>query len=429
MEIVVIVLLTLLNGLFSMSEIALVSARKFKLESAVKKGSESAKKALELSNNPNTFLSAVQIGITLIGILVGIFSGESFKQPLADKIAQIPSLALYSDTIALIIILIILTFVQIVFGELLPKRIGMLFPEKIATTMAQPMTAFSIITKPFIWLLTKTNDMFLNIFGLKYDKEGFVSEEEIKAMISESTESGEIQQIEQSIVNRVFALGDRKVSELMTHRNDIVWFDIDESLESIKEKAAQEIHSVYPVSNKELDKIEGIISIKDIFPENFKGKKFNLRDYLKKPIIIPENTMAYSLMEKFKQNKIHYAIVVDEYGSFEGMLTMDDVLDALVGDMSEYNQEDYTIVQRDENSWLADGQFPFYEFLHYFDLEEPEIDGDYNTLGGFIIHSLQSIPSVGEKMSWRNFQFEVVDMDGNRIDKILVSTTKDEAEK
>jgi putative hemolysin len=405
-----------------MSEIALVSARKFKLENAAKKGNSNARKALDLANNPNTFLSTVQIGITLIGILTGIFSGDAITLNTQMAIEKIEILQPYAKTLAVVVVVIIITFAAIVFGELIPKRIGLMFPETIASVVARPMTFISVITKPFIWLLVKTNDLFLGIFGLKNQKEGIVSEEEIKAMVQESAEGGEIQQIEQSIVHRVFALGDRKVTQLMTHRNDLLFFDIDESLDSIKMKAASEAHSVYPVVKKNLDKLMGIVSVKDIFPRDFSEHPFKLQDFLRQPLMVHENTSAYKVLDSFKVNKIHYAFVVDEYGSVQGMVSMDDIVDALVGDSSEYNQNEYQIVKRDDNSWLADGQYPFFEFLHFFDISQEENTGDYNTLGGLMLNQLNHIPVTGEKIRWKNFTFEVMDMDDNKIDKILLTS-------
>jgi putative hemolysin len=424
MEILIIIFLILLNGVFSMSEIALVSARKFKLESSAGKGNSNAKKALALANNPNTFLSTVQIGITLIGILTGIFSGEKLTTNLTAAIEKIEFLAPYANTIAVTLIVIIITFFSIVFGELLPKRIGLMFPEAVATTVARPMTFISVITKPFIWLLTKTNDLFLNIFGLKHQKEGFVSEEEIKAMIQESTEGGEIQEIEQNIVHRVFALGDRKVSELMTHRSDLVYFDLTDDLHTVKQRAQIEAHSVYPVIQKTWDKLAGIVSVKDIFPKDLRAADFNLAKFMKQPLTVHENTPAYKVLEKFKENKIHYAFVIDEYGSVTGMVSMDDIIDALIGDVSEYNQQEFTIVKRDPTSWLADGGYPFFEFLHYFNLSQEENTGQYNTLAGLVLEQMNRIPYAGEKVKWLQFEFEVVDMDGPRIDKLLIRLHK-----
>jgi len=425
MEFLIIIILILINGIFSMSEIALVSARKFKLESAAKKGNANARKALELSKNPNTFLSTVQIGITLIGILTGIFSGENLTNNLKTTIEKVSFLQPYAHTIAVLIIVIIITFLSIVFGELIPKRIGLMFPETIASLVARPMTFISIITKPFIWLLAKTNDLFLTIFGLKNRKTGIVSEEEIKAMVQESAKGGEIREIEQDIVHRVFALGDRKVSELMTHRSDLVCFNITDDLNTIKQRAQIEAHSVYPVIRKSWDNLIGIVSVKDIFPRDFRSSEFNLASFLKQPLMVPENIAAYKLLEKFRESKIHYAFVLNEYGSVEGMISMDDILDALLGDVSEYNQKEYQITQRDKKSWLADGSYPFFEFLNYFDIRDLEPhETNFNTIAGFILDQLQHIPIAGEKMKWNRFKFEVIDMDGPKIDKVLITLEK-----
>jgi putative hemolysin len=405
-----------------MSEIAMVSARKFKLENAAKKGNSNARQALLLANNPNTFLSTVQIGITLIGILTGIFSGEKIEEDLNAAIAGIPALQPYAETIAVVVIVIVVTFFSIVFGELIPKRIGLMFPETIASLVARPMTLVSVITKPFIWLLTKTNDLFLGIFGLKDRKDGIVSEEEIKAMVHASALGGEIQQIEQNIVQRVFALGDRKVGELMTHRSDLLCFNITDDLRGIKIKAQIESHSVYPVYRKTTDNLIGVVSVKDIFPKEFKGPEFNLAEFLKQPVMVPESTPAYKVLERFKESKIHYAFVLDEYGSVQGMVSMDDILDALIGDVTEYNQLEYQIVQRDEKTWLADGAYPFFEFLNFFNVHEEEyFEGDYNTLAGLILHQLSYIPRVGEVIKWHDFELEIMDMDGPKIDKVMIT--------
>jgi putative hemolysin len=422
MEILIILFLIILNGVFSMSEIALVSSRKFKLEAAARKGNSNARKALDLSNNPNTFLSTVQIGITLIGILTGIFSADTITVSLRLAIEKMEFFRPYANTIAVAVVVIAVTFLSIVFGELLPKRIGMMFPERIAAIVAKPMTIISIITKPFIWLLTRTNDLFLAIFGLKGQKDGIVSEEEIKAIVQESAQGGAIEKIEQSIVQRVFALGDRRVSELMTHRGDLVWFNLNDDLKTVKKKAGAEKHSVYIVCrNSNLDDLAGIVSVKDIFPDELSNETFMLATYLKAPLIVHETTPAYKVLEQFKEKKLHYAIVIDEYGTIQGMIAMDDVLDALLGDSTEYNQEEYSIQQRDAHSWLADGQYPFFEFLHFFNIDEDDAMGNYNTLSGLFLDQVNHIPTAGEKIRWRNFVFEIMDMDGPRIDKLLIS--------
>lgn len=421
MELFIILILILLNGIFSMSEIALVSAKKFKLENAAKKGNVNAKKALDFANNPNTFLSTVQIGITLIGILTGIYSGEKITEDIKAIVIKVPVLASYAHSISVVLVLVVLTFFSIVLGELIPKRIGMMFPETIAILVARPMIVVSAITKPFIWLLTKTNNLILGVFGLKDKKEVNISEEEIKAIVQESAEVGEIQEIEQNIVERVFALGDRKVREIMTHRSDLIWMDINDDLETVKNKAAREIHSVYLVGNKSLDELEGVVFVKNIFPLHVTGDKFSLKDYLRQPLIVFENTAAYNVLEKFKAEKFHYAVVIDEYGYLQGLVTMDDLLDALLGNSTEDDHHEYSIAVRDDHTWLADAQLPFYQFAEYFNLENYE--GSFNTVGGLILYQLSHIPETGEKVSWKNFTFEIVDMDGRRIDKVII--TKD----
>lgn len=418
MEILIILVLILLNGVFSMSEIALVSSRKFKLESAAKKGNKNAQKALELANNPNTFLSTVQIGITLIGILTGIFSGDKMTTDIKNMVAHVSYFAPYAHSIAVAIVVIIITYLSIVFGELIPKRIGLTYPETIAALVARPMSIISIITKPFIWLLAITNDFFLAIFGVKDKQEGFITEDEIKSIISDSTESGEIQEIEQNIVERVFALGDRKVREIMTHRSDLVWIDIDDDFETIKRKAAVEIHSVYIVANKTIDNLIGVLAIKNLFPLDITNDNFKINDFIKNPIIVHENTPAYRVLEKFKEAKFHYAVVFDEYGILKGMVAMDDVIDALLGESTEYDQEEYQIIKRDDDTWLADAQISFYVFVEYYGLSEN--DGIYNTLGGLILSQLNHLPVTGEKLTWKNFEFEIVDMDKMRIDKVII---------
>lgn len=420
MELLIIFFLILLNGVFSMSEIALVSARKFKLESAARKGKSAAQKALDLANNPNTFLSTVQIGITLIGILTGIYSGDKITEDVKASIQGIGFLAPYADTVSVAVVLIILTFFSIVLGELIPKRIGLMFPEKIAMTMARPMTAISIVAKPFIWLLTATNNLILGLFGLKNNKEGIVSEEEIKAMVSESAEGGEIEEIEQDIVHRVFALGDRRVSELMTHRSDLMFFDAADSFNTIRTKAFAEPHSVYPVVEQSFDHPLGIVSVKDLFTQDLQQDDFELRRFIKQPIVVHGSRPAYKLLEDFKKERIHYAFVIDEYGVVEGMISLDDILDALVGNVTEHAESSYKIIQREDGSWLADGQYPFFEFLDFFDLPGDTPAGDYNTIAGLFLSELDHLPVVGEKVTWNGLQMEVMDMDGRRIDKLLI---------
>lgn len=409
-----------------MSEMALVASRKFKLESAKKKGNSNAKTALELSENPTKFFSTVQIGITLIGILLGVYSGDKLTGTFADLLAKIPFIASYSSQLATLLVVVFITYLSIVLGELLPKKLGMTFPEPIITIMAKPMHLLSVITSPFVWLLTASNNGILRLLGIKNKSESAVSEEEIKSIIKDSAQGGEIQNIEQNIVERVFEMGDRKVNSLYTHRKDIVFFTLEDTWEEIKYKINREKHSAYPVSKDgNLENIIGIVLLKDLFTPTT-DEVFDIKKYIKQPVYFNENTYAYKVLEMFKSEQIHYGIVVDEFGSVKGMVTMDDVLDALVGDVSEEYQEDYKIVQRDDNSWFVDGQYSLIDFLKYFDIEwENEDMNRFTTVAGLIIQRTSKVPDIGDKVRIDNLELEVIDKDGQRIDKILV-TRKDQ---
>lgn len=422
MEIIIIIGLILLNGIFSMTEMSLVSSRKFKLESAKKKGSKGAKTALDLSENPTKFLSTVQIGITLIGILLGVYSGENLTLDVEVFLTQFEALKPYSHDIAVGVIVVSITYFSIVFGELFPKRLGLTFPEGIAIFLAKPMKILSIIVSPFVWLLTISNDLIVKVFGIKSTMDSKVSEEEIKSIIKESAEGGEIQDIEQDIVERVFEFGDKKVNSLYTHKNDIIFFDENDDLETVRQKITAEKHSAYPVcSENDIDKVIGIVLLKDLFTPSI-DENFNLKDFVKEPLFLTENTFAYNLLKKFKTERMHYAIVVDEYGSTKGIVTMDDVVDALIGNVTEHNQNEYEITPRDENSWFVDGQYSFTEFLHYFDIElDEEIDGNFVTIAGYFIHKFNDLPNIGDKLNIDSYQLEIIDKDGQRIDKILMT--------
>lgn len=424
MELIIILALVLLNGVFAMSELSLVSSRKFKLENAKKKGVAGAKSALELTEDPSKFLSTVQIGITLIGIVLGFYSGDALTNDFAALVSKVEFLKPYANEIAGPAIIIFITYLSIVFGELFPKQIGMIFPEKIAVIVAKPMKWLSIIASPFVWLLTKSNELLQKIFGIKKDIDSMVSEEEIKSIIRESAEGGEIDDIEQDIVERVFELGDAKASNLFTYKNQVVFFDIKDSYDEIVLKINTEQHSAYPVTeDNNLDKIIGIVLIKDLFLVNH-DEGFNIKSIIRKPVYVTETTSAYKILEAFRTQKIHYGIVIDEYGNTQGMITMDDVMDALVGDMSEDGQEDYEykIIERTDGSWLVDGQYSLRNFLKEFsfDVDENTMQ-NVQTVAGLILSKSNELPEVGDTIVFGNFAFEIIDKDGQRIDKILVT--------
>ncbi|MBL7722720.1 MAG: HlyC/CorC family transporter [Chitinophagaceae bacterium] len=424
MDIFILGFLILLNGLFSMSEIALVSARKARLEHLAEKGDKKAKLALELSNHPELFLSAVQIGITLISIITGVYSGERFSKNLQPVFENIAVLKPYAETISTTLIIILVTFLSIIFGELIPKRIGLLRSEKISKAVAGPMKFFATVTHPIVWLLNKTSNIFFSIFNIKRSKEDAVTEEEIKTLITEGTEAGTIDEAEQEIIERVFHLGDRNITSLMTHRSDIIWFNLDDNEDKIKEKILQEPHSAYPICDESIDNIKGVVSIKDLYisPDNTLFKEI-----MQPALFIPENNSPYQVLEKFKESKIHSAFIVDEYGSILGLLTLNDILEAIVGDIPQQDVPDYEIIEREDGTYIVDGQIPFYDFLTRFEKTEWMNEGehDFDTLAGFILHELERIPKTGDKLNWKGFSIEIIDMDGHRIDKLLVSISKE----
>lgn len=422
-EILIILGLILINGIFSMAEIALVSARKSRLEGQASKGDEKAKAALKLANHPDVFLSTVQVGITLIGILTGIFSGENLKAPIAEYFSRFDWSREYSNGIATTVIVVILTYFSLVLGELVPKRIGLAKPESIAKQMAKPMSWLSRITFPFIWLLTSSTNVIVKLFKLKVS-DNQVTEEEIKAMISEGSEHGAIEEEEKEIIERLFHLGDRNITSLMTHRTDIIWFDEQETVQNFKDRFEVLTYSTYPVCNKVVDDITGVVFVKDIVKAS---ATTILKDLAKPAMFVPENNSAYQLLEKFKSSKIHSCFIVNEYGTLEGMITLNDVLEAIVGDVPQSGQEEYGILERSDGSFLVDAQIPFYDFLSHFEKTEWMNEGeqDFDTLAGFVLHELEHIPVTGETFEWNGFDFEIIDMDGQRIDKLIVKISEE----
>lgn len=419
MEIFILLCLIFLNGLFVMSEIALVSVRKARLENLADKGDERARKALELSNNPEIFLSAAQIGITLIAILTGVYSGDRFSVYLIPLFQKFEFLRDYAENISIAIVVIIVTFLSIIFGELIPKQIGLLRAERIARFVAGPVRTFAKITHPIVWLLNKISTLFFRVFNIKKSKDDAVTEEEIKTLITEGTEAGTIDEAEQEIIERVFHLGDRNITSLMTHRSDIIWFNLDDTEEKIKEKIVKEPHSVYPICDEDIDQLKGIVTIKDLYVTD---DMTLFKEIMKPAMFVPENNSAYQVLEKFKSSKEHSCFIVDEYGTVLGMITLNDILEAIVGEMPQPDVPDYEITEREDGSYLVDGQIPFYDFLSRFEKTEWMNEGEheFDTLAGFILHELERIPHTGDKFDWKGFTIEIVDMDGHRIDKVLV---------
>ena len=419
-DIFILLLLIFFNALFVIAEIALVSARKGRLETLANKGDKMAKTALELSESPEKFLSTAQIGITLIAILTGVYSGENFGKYLIPFVEKFPSLAPYSETIATSIVVVIVTFLSIIFGELIPKKFGLLRAEKIARVVAGPMNFLTKLMLPFVWFLSNSTNFIFKIFKIKKSSDSAVTEEEIKQMISEGSESGSIEEGEKDIIERVFHLGDRNITSLMTHRTDITWLEISDTVEDVKTKLKEIVFSTYPVCDETIDNIKGLIHVKDLLKASPNAK---LGSLMKPALFVPENNKAYQLLEKIRATKIHACFIVNEYGTMEGMITLNDIMEAIVGDVPQTGQEEYEITERADGSFLVDAQIHFYDFLAYFERADwmNEQEQDFDTVAGFVLHELEHIPIVGEAFSWKDFKFEIMDMDGQRIDKVLVN--------
>jgi putative hemolysin len=421
---IILLLLIILNGLLVMSEIALVSARKARLESLANKGDSKAKVALALSENPEKFLATAQIFITLIAILSGVYAERRLGPYIEPYIANIALFKPYAETIATVFIVVIVTFLSIIFGELIPKRLGMLQAEKIARVVAAPMNFLSIITLPIVWLLSKISYLFFKLINVKTSSDNAVTEEEIKAMITEGSEHGTIEEEEKEIIERVFHLGDRNITSLMTHRTDIAWFDSNETVQQVKDKMDKVIYSSYPVCDETVDNIKGTINIKDLLKAT---PGTLLKDIARPAMFVPENNTAYQLLEKFRDTQIHSCFIVNEYGTLEGMITLNDIMEAIVGDVPQTGQDEYEITERSDGTYLVDAQIPFYDFLTRFEKTDwmNEAEHDFDTLAGFVLHELEHIPVAGEKFEWRGFEIEIIDMDGQRIDKLLVKISEE----
>ncbi len=426
MQGLIIVLLVLLTGVFAMVEMALLTSRQSALENEAKKGDAQAKEAIKLKNNPDVLLSSIQFGFTLTSIIIGMLSGDEIVDNLAAKLDALGWFGEYSSQVATVVIVGIVTYLTLVFGELVPKKIGLTNAIPISKKLAKPMGFFIRLTKPFVKILSVSTSAVINLIGIK-PNESQVTEDEIKALIQEGASVGNIEEVEQEIVYNVFQLGDRRVSTLMTPRYDIEWLNIngdyDENIKYISESK----HNAYPVCTDEIDQVVGMIYFKEVFTPAGAIDKEEFKKRLVKPFYIHENLMAYKALDKMKENKVRTALIVDEYGVLQGLVTISDFISVLVGDTPEIDDvdEDY-VVKRSENSWYIDGAMPFAEFIDDFDIENINMEDhdDYNTVAGFMLHLFGEIPSVGESVDWKNFNFEIADMDQKRIDRLLVTRTK-----
>ncbi len=423
-ELLVILLLILTNGIFAMSEIAVVSARKTRLQQWAEEGDAKARTALELANAPNQFLATIQIGITLIGILAGAYGGATIATGLASVMADIAWLAPYSQPLSLALVVLAITYLSLIVGELVPKRLALNNPERIAAAIAGPMRSLSRIAYPAVHLLAISTEVVLRTLGVRPSTEPPVTEEEIRTLIEQGTQAGMFEEAEQEMVERIFRLGDRRISAVMTPRTEIVWLDRSAPAEEIRETITQSVHSRFLVADGSLDNILGVVHAKDLLVHCLAAQVIDLGVTLQQPLYVPESMRALKTLELFKQSGTHIALVIDEYGGIQGLVTPSDILEAIVGDLPVAGEQlEPLAVQREDGSWLLDGMLPVDEFKELFDLGRlpGEDQGVYQTLAGFVIMQLGRIPATSDYFEWERLKIEVVDMDGNRVDKVLVT--------
>ncbi len=422
-EILILFLLILINGFLAMSELAVVSARKVRLKLRAAEGKPGYQAALELAENPGHFLSSVQIGITTVAILTGVLGGATLAKVLAEAFTGLGLDPTTSDVISVLLVVSIITYVSLVIGELTPKRIALLDPERVAAAVARPMKTLSRITAPLVKFLSWSTSLVLRVLGIKATQEPTVSEEEVKLLVDQGTELGIFAPIEDTIVDKVFRLGDLTVESLTTPRTEVVWLDLSDPLSDAIHKIKASDYMYFPVAQDNLDNLRGFVKATDLLTQSLEDCTIDLRTALLEPLFIPENVPAFTLLERFRETGYEIAFVIGEYGGFQGLVTLRDLLEALVGDLPEAaGRRDPDIVRREDGSYLLDGLIPIVEFRDLFNLKKlpGEDENYYRSLGGFVQYNLNRIPTEGDIVSWAGYHLEVVDMDGKRVDKILV---------
>lgn len=431
LEIAFIILLLVANGVFAMSEIAVVSARKSRLQERANRGDRRARAALELATAPDRFLSTVQIGITLVGVLAGAFGGATLAEQFAAQLARVPALAAYSEAIALAVVVVVIAYLSLIIGELVPKRLALNNPEKIAATVAQPMMMLSKAAAPVVHLLSASTALVLKILRARPPEESPVTPEEINVLVEQGREAGVFEETEKNLVAGVFRLDDLRVKALMTPRLEVRWLDVTDAPEEIRRRITGSQYSRFPVGRGSLDNVLGIVRAKDLLTPTLSGETLDLEKSLIPPLFVPETRSALQLLELFRGAHTHLALVIDEYGALEGLVTMHDVMEAIVGEMTAHGDEDNEswATKREDGSWLLDGRLSIEEFLEIFPAAQSLMRDrkDYQTLAGFIIAELGRIPSTADHFEAGDLRFEVVDMDRNRVDKVLVMSARRDA--
>ena len=432
--ILIVLLLILVNGLLSMAEMAVVSSRRIRLQQMAEEGQEGAAAVLKLIADPSDFLSTIQIGITLIGILTGAFSGATLSDPVADLLMQVGLPENWAVPLAVFIVVTITTYVSLVLGELAPKRLALNDPERIARAVAGPMAVLTRLTSPLVWLLARSSEGLLQAMGVKPSDEPLVTEEEVRVLIEQGTQSGVFEPIEEEIMDQVFRLSDRTVSIIMTPRRDIVWFDVTDTPAEIRETVLLHGHSRYPVARGDLDDVVGVVMVKDLLASQMADQPIDLAALAQPPLYVPESMQALDVIERLRESRAHLALVIDEYGGLEGLVTFTDIMRAILGELPDNKgHREEPVIEREDGTWLVDGMYPVDEFQDYFEIREMpfEDEANYQTVGGMVMAMLGQVPKPSDRVSWAGYNIEVMDMDGRRVDKVLVSrrATDDEGEK
>ncbi len=425
MDIFLLLLLILLNGALAMSEIAVVSARKSRLQKLADDGAPGAQTALQLSNEPSSFLSTIQVGITTVGILSGAIGENALADPLAEWMSAVPFLQPYAKGIALTVVVVVLTYFSVVIGELVPKRLALLAPEGIASFVSKPMIWLARITNPLVWLLSSSSSVILRLIGARRNNDVPVTNDEINVLMEQGAEAGVFHESEQAIVSNVLRLDEQRISSIMTHRNDIYVLDLDEPEEEIRTGLSECPYTRIVVCRDGLEHIAGILRTADLLKLALSGEKLDIERYLRPPLYVPEGVTTTHLMESFRKARQQCALVVDEYGELQGLVTLTDVLAAIVGDIPSSDEfEEQDIVEREDGSWLVDGSVSIDRLRSAIDIEDDlpgEDENAYNTLGGLAMYVLGRIPVVPDSFQANEFRFEIIDMDKNRVDKMLLT--------
>ena len=418
-QIFIILLFIVINGVFVLSELSIASSRQARLQQRINEGDKRARTALKLNQDPNQFLATVQIGITLISVLIGAVGAATFSEPLQRLLENISILKPYAESLSLAIVVIIITLVSMIVGELLPKRLALHSPEAFASALAFPMDVLSKLLTPLAWLLARTTDLLLRLLGVKPSTEPPVTEEEIQLLIDQGTQAGVFEEAEQDMVEGVFSLGDQRVYSLMTPRTAIIYLDINDTIDEIRDKIAESEFSRFPVRQDSLDMILGVVKARDLLLRSLSGEEIKLKEILSPAFFIPETMLASRALEIFKEKGTEILLVIDEFGGVQGLLSINDILEEIVG---QIELEEPQATQRQDGSWLLDGLLEVDEFKEIFNIKSLPHEDEYETLSGFVMMSLGRVPQSADHFEWQELRFEVIDMDGRRVDKVLVTT-------